>query len=46
MCPALLHLGAFELRSYAFFIALGGILSFLFLKTRELAMGLERADEF
>lgn len=46
MCPTLLHLGAFELRSYAFFIALGGILSFLFLKTRERAMGLERADEF
>jgi phosphatidylglycerol:prolipoprotein diacylglycerol transferase len=46
MCPTLLHIGAFQLRSYAFFIALGGLFSFLFLKTRERQMGLVRVDEF
>lgn len=46
MCPTLLHIGSFELRSYAFFIALGGLFFFIFLKTRERWMGLDREDAF
>jgi phosphatidylglycerol:prolipoprotein diacylglycerol transferase len=46
MCPTIFHIGGFELRAYAFFIALGGLLAFFFLKTRERGMGLDRPDAF
>jgi phosphatidylglycerol:prolipoprotein diacylglycerol transferase len=46
MFPTLFHIGSFELRGYAFLIALGGLLYFLLLKTREQRMGLARADMF
>lgn len=46
MHPVLVHLGSYSLRSYAVLTALGGGLSFMFLKTREKEMGLVGVADF
>ena len=46
MHPVLIIIGFFQLRSYSFFIALGGVLSFCFLKMRQKEMGLRGNEDY